>query len=106
MTHPHVDIVIVGSGIAGLSTFLYLSESEAFKDGKLSICMMAKSTVETTNTTWAQGGIAAVHAMGDDFEKHIEDTMVAGAHLNERHVVKKVVEAAPAIVLTARNLTS
>ncbi len=98
MTHPHVDIVIVGSGIAGLSTFLYLSESEEFKDGKLSICMMAKSTVETTNTTWAQGGIAAVHAMGDDFEKHIEDTMVAGAHLNERHVVKKVVEAAPALL--------
>jgi len=59
---------------------------------------MAKSTVETTNTTWAQGGIAAVHAMGDDFEKHIEDTMVAGAHLNERHVVKKVVEAAPALL--------
>jgi len=98
MIHPHVDIVIVGSGIAGLSTFLYLSESEAFKDGKLSISMMAKSTVETTNTDWAQGGIAAVHAMGDDFEKHIEDTMVAGAHLNEKHVVKKVVEAAPALL--------
>ena len=66
MIHPHFDIVIVGSGIAGLSTFLYLSESEAFKAREISICLIAKSTVETTNTAWAQGGIAAVHAMGDD----------------------------------------
>ncbi len=98
MVHPHHDIVIVGSGIAGLSTYLYLSESEAFKEGKISICLIAKSTLQTTNTAWAQGGIAAVHAIGDDFEKHIEDTMVAGAHMNEKQVVRKVVEAAPALL--------
>jgi L-aspartate oxidase len=98
MIHPHHDIVIVGSGIAGLSTYLYLSESEACKQREISICLIAKLTLSTTNTDWAQGGIAAVHAIGDDFEKHIEDTMVAGAHLNEKHVVKKVVEAAPALL--------
>ncbi len=98
MRHPHFDIVIVGSGIAGLSTFLYLSESEAFKAREISICLIAKSTVETTNTAWAQGGIAAVHAMGDDFEKHIGDTMVAGAYLNDIEIVRKVVEAGPALL--------
>ena len=98
MIHPHFDIVIVGSGIAGLSTFLYLSESEAFKAREISICLIAKSTVETTNTAWAQGGIAAVHAMGDDFEKHIGDTMVAGAYLNDIEIVRKVVEAGPALL--------
>lgn len=98
MLHLNHDIVIVGSGIGGLSTFLYLTESDAFKAGELSICLLAKSTLSTTNTDWAQGGIAAVHAIQDDFEKHIEDTMVAGAHVNDRQVVRKVVEAAPALL--------
>lgn len=98
MVHQHHDIVIVGSGIGGLSTFLYLTESDAFKAGELSLCLIAKSTLSTTNTDWAQGGIAAVHAIGDDFEKHIEDTLVAGAHVNDKQVVRKVVEAAPALL--------
>ena len=98
MIHHHHDIVIVGSGIGGLSTFLYLSESEAFKGSKLSVCLIAKSTLSTTNTDWAQGGIAAVHAMCDDFEKHIEDTMDAGAHMNDKQIVRKVVESAPALI--------
>ena len=98
MIHSHHDIVIVGSGIGGLSTFLYLAESDAFKAGELSICLIAKSSLSTTNTDWAQGGIAAVHAIGDDVEKHIEDTMVAGAYVNDKQVVRKVVEAAPALL--------
>jgi len=98
MTHPHHDIVIVGSGIGGLSTFLYLTESSTFKDGNLSVCIIAKSSLSTTNTDWAQGGIAAVNALGDDFGKHIDDTMVAGAHINDREIVRKVVEAAPALL--------
>ena len=98
MIQQHHDIVIVGSGIGGLSTYLYLSESELFKAGKLSICVIAKSTLSTTNTDWAQGGIAAVHAMGDDFEKHVEDTMVAGAQMNDKQIVRKVVESAPGLM--------
>lgn len=98
MIHAHHDIVIVGSGIGGLSTFLYLTESDVFKAGGLSICILAKSSLSTTNTDWAQGGIAAVHAIGDDFEKHVEDTMVAGAFVNDEQVVRKVVEAAPALL--------
>ncbi|MCF8214418.1 MAG: L-aspartate oxidase [Chitinophagaceae bacterium] len=98
MIHSHHDIVIVGSGIAGLSTYLYLSETEAFKQREISVCLIAKSTLSTTNTDWAQGGIAAVHAIGDDFEKHIEDTMVAGVYLNDIGIVRKVVEAGPALL--------
>lgn len=98
MVHQHHDIVIVGSGIGGLSTFLYLTESDVFKAGDLSICLLAKSTLSTTNTDWAQGGIAAVHAIGDDFEKHVEDTMIAGAYVNNKQIVRKVVEAAPALL--------
>ncbi len=98
MIQQHHDIVIVGSGIGGLSTYLYLSESELFKAGKLSICIIAKSTMSTTNTDWAQGGIAAVHAIRDDFENHIDDTMVAGAHVNDMQIVRKVVESAPGLM--------
>ena len=89
------DIVIVGSGIAGLSTVLYLTESHSYKKGKLSICLICKGALDQTNTNWAQGGIAAVNAIGDDFEKHIEDTLIAGAYTNNENVVQKVVHAGP-----------
>ena len=89
------DIVIVGSGIAGLSTVLYLSETHLFKEGKLSIGLVCKGHLDETNTNWAQGGIAAVHAIEDDFEKHLQDTLIAGAYTNNKKIVQKVVHAAP-----------
>ncbi len=92
------DIVIVGSGIAGLSTVLYLSETHLFKKGKLSICLICKGHLNETNTNWAQGGIAAVNAKGDNFDKHINDTITAGAHENNKHVVQKVIHAAPELL--------
>jgi L-aspartate oxidase len=92
------DIVIVGSGIAGLSTLLYLSETDLFKQGKLSVCLIAKGSLNETNTNWAQGGIAAVNAIGDNFDKHIKDTLNAGAYINKNAIVEKVVKAAPALM--------
>ena len=92
------DIVIVGSGIAGLSTLLYLSETDIFKQGKLSVCLIAKGSLNETNTYWAQGGIAAVNAIGDNFDKHIQDTLNAGAYLNNSAIVEKVVKAAPELM--------
>src|SRR3546814_18312186 len=50
------------------------------------------------STSWAQGGIAAVLDAGDSFEAHIEDTMVAGAGLNDRSTVEFVVSEAPAAI--------
>lgn len=92
------DIVIVGSGIGGLSTLLYLSETPLFKDGKLSICLVVKGALNETNTNWAQGGIAAVKALDDNFEKHINDTLDAGAYANDKAIVQKVIQAAPDLI--------
>jgi L-aspartate oxidase len=92
------DIVIVGSGIGGLSTLLYLSATDQFKNGKLSICLITKGAIDETNTNWAQGGIAAVNGVSDNFEKHINDTLTAGANLNNKFIVEKVVHAAPGVI--------
>lgn len=92
------DITIVGSGIAGLSTLLYLSETNLYREGKLSICLICKGSLDETNTNWAQGGIAAVKALGDNFEKHINDTMVAGGFLNNKLIVEKVINTAPSLL--------
>jgi L-aspartate oxidase len=92
------DIVIVGSGIAGLSTLLYLRDTELFKQGEISICLITKGNMNETNTNWAQGGIAAVKGVQDNFEKHIADTLNAGAYENNNFIVEKVVKAAPDLI--------
>ena len=92
------DIVIVGSGIGGLSTLLYLTETDDFKNGLISIAIIAKGALDCTNTSWAQGGIAAVEAIGDNFESHINDTLIAGANTNNKEIVNKVVRAAPELM--------
>ena len=92
------DITIVGSGIAGLSTLLYLSETNLYREGKLSICLICKGSLDETNTNWAQGGIAAVKALGDNFEKHINDTIVAGGFFNNKEIVEKVINVAPILL--------
>jgi len=92
------DIVVVGSGIGGLSTILYLAETSLFKQGNLSICLISKGSLSETNTNWAQGGIAAVNAIGDNFDKHIQDTLNAGAYTNNKYIVEKVVKAGPQLL--------
>jgi L-aspartate oxidase len=82
------DVLIVGSGAAGLSAALNLAEGRK-------VAVIAKGALGEGATGWAQGGIAAVLEEGDSFESHINDTMIAGAGLNDRKVVEHVVEAAP-----------
>ncbi|MGL4313758.1 MAG: L-aspartate oxidase [Sphingomonas sp.] len=82
------DILIIGSGAAGLTAALNLADS--FK-----VTVLAKGGLSDGSTNWAQGGIAAVLEPGDTFESHIEDTMVAGAGLSDRATVEFVVENAP-----------
>jgi len=86
--HRHFDIVIIGAGAAGLTAALNLA-------GRFKVAVLLKGEGATG---WAQGGIAAVLEPGDSFEAHIEDTMIAGAGLNDRGVVEFVVEAAPAAI--------
>ncbi len=80
--------LIVGTGVAGLATALKLAETR-------NVTLVAKCEVHHTNTAMAQGGIASVVAFDDHFNKHIEDTLAAGAGLCHPHIVKKVVEAGP-----------
>lgn len=87
MVHQY-DFLVIGSGIAGMSFALKVS-----KHGK--VALVAKNALEDANTYYAQGGIASVTAPLDDFGKHIEDTMTAGAGLCNREVVEKVVREAP-----------
>lgn len=74
------DVVIVGSGAAGLSAALHLPTST-------SVAILAKSNSEQYSSYFAQGGIAAVLEPDDSIEQHINDTMVAGAGLCDEEVV-------------------
>ncbi|MFM5893120.1 MAG: L-aspartate oxidase [Novosphingobium sp.] len=82
------DVIIVGSGAAGLTAALALAE-------KCKVLILAKGELTGGSTAWAQGGIAAVLDAGDTFENHIRDTMVAGAGLNRLETVEFVIERAP-----------
>ena len=84
-----VDFLVIGSGIAGLSFAL-----KAAKHGK--VLIVTKSNEDESNTKYAQGGVAVVvDKKEDSFEKHIEDTLVAGDGLCDKHVVELVVKEGP-----------
>jgi L-aspartate oxidase len=89
------DVVIVGTGVAGLATAIYLAEHCQVTQQELNILLVTKSTINTTNTQWAQGGIASVALESDSFEAHVEDTLAAGAFTNKQNVVETVVKNAP-----------
>ena len=80
--------LVIGTGVAGLSTALKLAETR-------NVTLVAKCQVDGTNTAMAQGGIASVIASDDDFSKHIHDTMEAGDGLCHKHIVEKVIKAGP-----------
>jgi len=83
------DFLVIGSGIAGISFAIKASQY-----GK--VALISKSSLNDTNTSYAQGGIAAVTYEPDSFEKHIQDTLIAGdGHCNE-NAVRHVIEGAPA----------
>jgi len=82
------DVIIIGSGAAGLTAALNLAD-------RLKVAVLAKGGISEGSTAYAQGGIAAVLEQGDTFESHIEDTMIAGGGLNDRRTVEFVVENAP-----------
>jgi L-aspartate oxidase len=82
------DVIVIGSGAAGLTAALALAE-------RVKVLVLAKGTLTSGSTAWAQGGIAAVLDAGDTFENHVRDTMVAGAGLNRRETVEFVIERAP-----------
>ncbi|GAB4450573.1 MAG: L-aspartate oxidase [Bacteroidia bacterium] len=89
MKRIYTDFLVIGSGIAGLS---YALKVAAY--GK--VLIVTKDRRDESNTKYAQGGIAAVWDMThDSIEKHIQDTISAGAGLNDVEIVKMVVSEGP-----------
>ncbi len=89
MTQPtEVDVLIIGSGAAGLSLALELAEHA-------NIMVISKAALDTSNTHYAQGGISAVLSEEDSLDSHIEDTLNAGAGLCDPDIVKWTVSHGP-----------
>jgi L-aspartate oxidase len=86
-----VDFLVIGGGVAGLSFAL-----EAVQRGTVAI--LTKRARQEGNTQYAQGGIASVLSSSDSFERHIEDTLIAGAGLCNREAVEVAIREGPARV--------
>ena len=84
----HFDVLIVGSGLAGLNAALLLAPTQR-------VAVITKRAVQEGSSGWAQGGIAAVWSKDDSFDAHVDDTLVAGAGLCDLAATRYVVEHAP-----------
>jgi L-aspartate oxidase len=87
-TQQHYDVVIVGSGLAGMTAALSVADTKQ-------VALISKGQLLSGSSDWAQGGIAAVMDADDSIHNHYLDTMVAGANLGEADAVQFVVENAP-----------
>lgn len=85
------DFLIIGSGVAGMSYALKVARAHKGK-----VCMICKTSLNEANTYFAQGGVASVtNLLKDNFDKHIEDTMIAGDYISDPKAVEQVVTMAP-----------
>lgn len=87
------DVVIVGSGIAGLTAALRIAAR-----GDLRVMVVTKDVLSSGSTRWAQGGIAAALGVDDTPDEHLDDTLVAGVGLCEVDAVRVLVDEGPAAV--------
>ena len=81
----HFDVIIIGSGLAGLTLALNLADRKR-------VAIVTKRSLLDGASNWAQGGIAAVLADSDSIEAHIHDTLIAGAGLCDEQATRFVVE--------------
>ncbi len=85
------DFLIIGAGVAGMSYALKIAKAH-----KGTVCLICKTSLEEANTAFAQGGVAAVTRLAtDDFDKHINDTIIAGDFISNQKAVELVVRNAP-----------
>lgn len=91
MNPSRYDFLVIGSGLAGLSFALRAAE-------KGRVCVLTKGEVTDSNTSWAQGGIAAAMDEADSWELHEQDTLIAGAGLCDPAAVRSLVQKAPAAI--------
>ena len=88
LRHVFADVLILGSGIAGLRAALATPPN-------LRILVIAKELPETSNSAWAQGGLAGVLSPEDSIANHVRDTLIAGDGLCDEPVVREVADASP-----------
>lgn len=86
------DVIVVGSGVAGLTTALHA------RSAGMSVLLVTKAQVNEGSTRWAQGGIAAALAEDDSPEEHLHDTLVAGVGLCDEEAVRILVTQGPEAV--------
>jgi L-aspartate oxidase len=88
------DVVVVGSGVAGVTTVLAIRRK--LPDAR--IVLVTKSELDDGSTRWAQGGIAAALGPGDTPEQHLADTLTAGAGICDERAVRALVTEGPGAV--------
>ena len=96
-TQQNFDVLIIGSGLAGLTAALLLAPGRR-------VALLTKRELVDGSSGWAQGGMAAVLAEGDTLEQHVSDTLIAGAGLCDAAAVRAVVEGAPDAIAWLRAL--
>ena len=97
MASHDFDVLIVGSGLAGLSAALHLAPTHR-------VAVITKRALADGASQWAQGGIAAVLGEDDSLQSHVDDTLVAGAGLCDLAATRFVVEHAPEAIAWLREL--
>ncbi len=86
------DHLVIGSGLAGLSSALHLAEAGG------TVAVLTKRQLDEANTRYAQGGIACVIDELDSFDEHVKDTLYAGAGLCDEAAVRTIVETGPEVI--------
>ena len=96
--HQHnFDVLIIGSGLAGLTAALLLAPGRK-------VAVLTKRELSDGSSGWAQGGMAAVLAEGDSIDQHVSDTLIAGGGLCDLDATRAVVEGAPHAIAWLREL--
>jgi L-aspartate oxidase len=89
VSHRFCDVLVLGAGLAGFRSALAVDSAQ-------SVLVVTKSSLQQSNSQWAQGGIAAVwNTQEDTFESHTDDTLIAGQGLCNEAVVEHVIHEAP-----------
>lgn len=94
----YADVVVIGSGIAGLTAALQARAALSATRAEGSVMVVTKDILSAGSTRWAQGGIAAALGPGDTPEQHLEDTLVAGVGLCDEEAVRTLVTEGPEAV--------